>query len=42
MNAVLVIERSSRTEKFEVPAGFESGEEKHYGDTAIYWLNHNE
>jgi len=38
--AVLVVERSSRTPKFEVPEGFEQGEEKHYGDTAIYWLNH--
>ena len=39
-NAVLVVERSSRTPKFDVPEGYEQGEEKHYGDTAIYWLNH--
>jgi 16S rRNA (guanine966-N2)-methyltransferase len=38
--AVIVVERSSRTPKFEVPEGYEQGEEKHYGDTAIYWLNH--
>ncbi len=41
LNSVVVVERSSRNEKFAVPTGYESGEEKHYGDTAIYWLNHN-
>jgi 16S rRNA (guanine966-N2)-methyltransferase len=40
-DAVVVIERSSRTPKFDVPAGYESGEEKHYGDTAVFWLNHH-
>ena len=38
--AVIVIERSSRTPKFDVPEAYESGEEKHYGDTAVFWLNH--
>jgi 16S rRNA (guanine966-N2)-methyltransferase len=40
-DAVVVVERSSRTPKFDVPAGYESGEEKHYGDTAVFWLNHH-
>jgi 16S rRNA (guanine966-N2)-methyltransferase len=40
-DAVVVVERSSRTPKFDLPAGYESGEEKHYGDTAVFWLNHH-
>lgn len=36
--AIVMVERSSRSEPLEIPAGLELDEEKSYGDTAIYWL----
>lgn len=37
-DAIVMVERSSRSEVLEIPAGLELDEEKSYGDTAIYWL----
>lgn len=37
-DAIVMVERSSRSEALEIPAGLELDEEKSYGDTAIYWL----
>ena len=36
--AIVMVERSSRSEALAIPAGLELDEEKSYGDTAIYWL----
>ena len=36
--AIVMVERSSRSEPLAIPAGLELDEEKSYGDTAIYWL----
>lgn len=38
-NAVVMVERSSRTGAVELPVELELDEEKNYGDTNIYWLN---
>ncbi|CAB4612408.1 unannotated protein [freshwater metagenome] len=37
-DAIVMVERSSRSEALAIPAGLELDEEKSYGDTAIYWL----
>lgn len=37
-NAVVMIERSSRSGAIELPLGLELVEEKNYGDTNIFWL----
>lgn len=37
-NAVVMVERSSRSEALNIPAGLEIEEEKSYGDTVVYWL----
>lgn len=37
-DAVVMVERSSRSDALIVPAGLKLDEEKSYGDTAIYWL----
>ncbi len=37
-DAIVMVERSSRSEALVIPAGLELDEEKSYGDTAIYWL----
>ncbi len=37
-NAVVMVERSSRSDDLELPSGFELDEEKSYGDTTVYWL----
>lgn len=37
-DAIVMVERSSRSDALEIPAGLELDEEKSYGDTAIYWL----
>ncbi len=37
--AVVVVERSSRTDAPIWPAGFEVEDTKDYGDTVVYWLN---
>lgn len=37
-DAVVMVERSSRSEAIEVPAGLVLDEEKSYGDTIVYWL----
>ena len=37
-NAVVVLERSSRTPPPDLPAGLELERRKYYGDTAVYWL----
>lgn len=37
-NAVVMVERSSRSDNLDLPSGFELDEEKSYGDTTIYWL----
>jgi hypothetical protein len=36
--ATVIVERSSRGEKLNLPAGFELDELKNYGDTDVYWL----
>ena len=36
--AVVMVERSSRSEALGIPAGLELDEEKSYGDTTVYWL----
>lgn len=40
-NAVVMVERSSRSDNLEIPSGFELDEEKSYGDTTVYWLTKN-
>ena len=37
-DAIVMVERSSRSAALALPAGLELDEEKSYGDTAIYWL----
>lgn len=37
-DAVVMVERSSRSDNLEIPSGFELDEEKSYGDTTVYWL----
>ena len=37
-DAIVMLERSSRSEACELPAGLVLDEEKSYGDTTIYWL----
>ncbi len=37
-DAVVVLERSSRSEQPELPEGLTVTEEKSYGDTIVYWL----
>ena len=37
-DAVIVLERSSRDNPVEVPAGLELTDQKNYGDTTVYWL----
>ena len=37
-NAIVMVERSSRSETLAIPAGLELDEEKSYGDTIVYWL----
>jgi len=37
-DAIVMVERSSRSEALAIPAGLELDEEKSYGDTTIYWL----
>jgi 16S rRNA (guanine966-N2)-methyltransferase len=37
-NALVVVERSSRSEAFEIPAGFSNLEKKIYGDTAVHLI----
>ncbi|MEY4493927.1 MAG: hypothetical protein RL570_42 [Actinomycetota bacterium] len=38
-DAVVMVERSSRSDALAIPAGLEIDEEKSYGDTVVYWLN---
>jgi 16S rRNA (guanine966-N2)-methyltransferase len=40
-DAVVVVERSSRTDAPSWPAGFSLEDTKDYGDTVVYWLNAN-
>lgn len=37
-NAVVMVERSSRSGLLDLPMGLQLTEEKNYGDTNIYWL----
>ncbi len=37
-DAIVMVERSSRSAALAIPTGLELDEEKSYGDTAIYWL----
>ena len=37
-DAIVMVERSSRSPMPELPSGFELDEEKSYGDTVVYWL----
>lgn len=37
--ATVIVERSSRGEKFDVPDGLALEESKSYGDTEVFWLN---
>ncbi|MEY3677515.1 MAG: hypothetical protein RL351_742 [Actinomycetota bacterium] len=37
-DAIVMVERSSRSDALEIPAGLELDEEKSYGDTIVYWL----
>jgi 16S rRNA (guanine966-N2)-methyltransferase len=41
-DAVIVLERSSRTSSPELPEGLTLTEEKSYGDTVVYWLSNQE
>jgi 16S rRNA (guanine966-N2)-methyltransferase len=36
--AVVMVERSSRSDALEIPTGLVLDEEKSYGDTLVYWL----
>jgi 16S rRNA (guanine966-N2)-methyltransferase len=40
-NAVIILERSSRSAKPELPTTIKLDDEKSYGDTTIYWLSKN-
>jgi len=37
-DAIVMVERSSRSEALAIPEGLELDEEKSYGDTTIFWL----
>jgi 16S rRNA (guanine966-N2)-methyltransferase len=37
-DAMIILERSSRTPMPELPEGLKVTEEKSYGDTVVYWL----
>lgn len=37
-DAIVMVERSSRSESLAIPAGLKLDEEKSYGDTTIFWL----
>ena len=39
--AVVIVERSSRTEDLNFPAGYDFEEKKNYGDTDVNWLSKN-
>ena len=38
MDAIVVLERSSRTPRAELPADLVLEDEKSYGDTVVYWI----
>lgn len=38
VQATVIVERSSRTDAFDVPAQFELDQRKDYGDTSVFWL----
>ena len=38
-DAIVMLERSSRSGAVELPEGLELDEEKNFGDTTVYWLN---
>lgn len=38
-DAVVMVERSSRSDTLTIPSGLAIDEEKSYGDTLVYWLN---
>jgi 16S rRNA (guanine966-N2)-methyltransferase len=40
-DAVVMVERSSRSDDLVLPSGFELDEEKSYGDTKVFWLTKN-
>ena len=40
-DAVIVLERSSRTEQPDLPEGITLDESKNYGDTVTYWLSNS-
>lgn len=40
-DAVIIVERSSRSEELNFPAGYEFEEKKNYGDTDVSWLVKN-
>jgi 16S rRNA (guanine966-N2)-methyltransferase len=37
-DAIVMVERSSRSEALAIPTGLVLDEEKSYGDTLVYWL----
>jgi 16S rRNA (guanine966-N2)-methyltransferase len=39
--AVVIVDRSSRTEDLNFPAGYDFEEKKNYGDTDVNWLSKN-
>jgi len=39
VEATVIVERSSRGEKFAVPEGYALEDSKSYGDTEVFWLN---
>ncbi|WP_138316436.1 16S rRNA (guanine(966)-N(2))-methyltransferase RsmD [Rhodoluna limnophila] len=41
-DAIIMLERSSRSGPVELPAGLELDEEKNYGDTTVFWLTKSE
>jgi 16S rRNA (guanine966-N2)-methyltransferase len=38
-DAIVVLERSSRSGEVELPTGYELEDSKNYGDTTVFWLN---
>jgi 16S rRNA (guanine966-N2)-methyltransferase len=38
VQATVIVERSSRTDAFAVPADYELDQRKDYGDTSVFWL----
>ena len=40
-DAIVMVERSSRSATLQIPHGLELDEEKSYGDTVVYWLTKN-